>query len=346
LLDNFKKLESVTSLFNMVLKTESIKQSREYQDITELFSTVGIDIPKKVKIFKKSGVTYDFEQKIEDNWIYATLCGFQELNKKFKLERRACKHFITVGTGPGIDALGAHYIFHPDFIRVTDINKEAAKIALKNLRSNLLQESQVISACSFGNLLEVDLDEWGIPTKASPIDLIYANLPNIPIKNVDVTSSKAATYINEELLLDCPNTLKHNLLGLQYAFLQQAEKKLTRGGSTVIAFGLRIPYEEVMRLFALVGLKLEELFANFKIQTQPEEVISGYSLAEKKFGKIFTFYDYDGVIGSGLLGQCRGGEQMQRKLLPFALTSQQALTAYHEGKRLGHIVAILRGLKE
>lgn len=330
----------------MVGRMETTEYADERQNVTALFSSVGIETPQQITIQQSPGETYDLEPRPEDNWVYAALLGLKELNRRLEAEGRACRHFITVGTGPGIDAIGAYHIFHPDFIRVTDINERAAQIALENLRANLPKDSHVVSACSAGNLLEVDLKAWDISTQAPPVDVIYANLPNIPAKDVDTTSSKAATYVDEKLLKGCPENLDRYLLAFQYKFLQQAHEVLPQGGSAVIALGARVPYQTIRELFAAARLRLEELFATFKIQTQPEDVISGYANAENERAVTFTFYDYDQVLASGLLNKPMTGEQMQQQLQPYALSSQQALVARQQGKRIGHIVSILRGIKE
>ena len=330
----------------MALRPETIKYPDERQNVTTLFSSVGIETPQQITIQQSPGETYDLEPRPEDNWVYAALLGLKELNRRLEVEGRACRHFITVGTGPGIDAIGAYHIFHPDFIRVTDINERAAQIALENLRANLPKDSHVVSACSAGNLLEVDLKDWDTPTQTPPVDVIYANLPNIPAKDVDIKSSKAATYIDEKLLQGCPENLDRYLLALQYKFLQQAHKVLSQGGSAVIALGARVPYLAIHKLFAAAHLRFEELFATLKVQTQPEDVIPGYANAENERAVTFTFYDYDQVLASGLLNAPMTGEQMQQQLQPYALSSQQALVARQQGKRIGHIVSILRGIKE
>lgn len=324
---------------------ETAEYSDERLNITALFSSVGIETSRPITIRHSTGKTYDIEPRPEDNWVHASLLGFQELNKRLATEGLACRHFVTVGTGPGLDAIGACHILHPSFIRLTDINKLAARIGLENLLDNLPEDNHVMCACSAGNLLEVDLNVWDPPIQAPPIDVIYANLPNIPAKNVDITSSDAATYVDEELLEGCPENLDRYLLGLQYKFLQQARAILSEGGSAVIALGARIPYQTIRELFATANLRLEELFATFKIQTQPNDVIPGYAKAENERAVIFTFYDYNQVLASGLLTSPITGEQMQQKLHPYALSSQQALTAHQKGRRIGHIVSILRGVK-
>lgn len=330
----------------MTARMETMEYTDERQNVTALFSSVGIETPQQITIKQSSGETYDLEPRPEDNWVYAALLGLKELNRRLEAEGRACRHFITVGTGPGLDAIGAYHIFHPDFIRVTDINERAAQIALKNLRANLQHDSHVVSACSAGNLLEVDLNAWDTPTQTPPVDVIYANLPNLPAKEVDITSSKAATYVDEKLLQGCPENLDRYLLALQYKFLQQAHEVLPQGGSAVIALGARVPYQTIRELFAAARLRLEELFATFKVQTQPEDVITGYANAENERAETFTFYDYDQVLASGLLKTPMSGEQMQQQLQRYALSSQQALVARQDGKRIGHIVSILRGVKE
>ena len=88
----------------MTARMETTEYADERQNVTALFSSVGIETPQQITIQQSPGETYDLEPRPEDNWVYAALLGLKELNRRLEAEGRACRHFITVGTGPGLDA--------------------------------------------------------------------------------------------------------------------------------------------------------------------------------------------------------------------------------------------------
>ncbi len=318
----------------------------ERENVTNLFKSVGIETPRPIEIEQRPGETYEYEPRPQDNWLYPAFRGFQKLNSDLHGEGKPCKHFITVGTGPGIDAIGAYHIFKPQFIRVTDINERAAELALYNLNANIPAADNTIIAFDTASLLNgINLEKWGMPVQSPAPDVIYANLPNIPAKEVDEHSVAAATFVNERLLAGCPELLDRYLLALQYHFLRQAHEALPTGGSVVIALGGRSQYRIIQELFNVNKLKIEDLFSMVKIQTQPDDVLTGYANAENQKGVIFTFYDYDEVESAGILDAQMSGAELQQVLQPHAITANQSLQAHRAGKRIGHIVHILRGIK-
>lgn len=330
----------------MLEVTGDHEQLGRTRNVDPLFARLGLRPDAPVTIEEIPGVTYEVEERPEDNWVFHALIGLGELQRRLNVEGRRCRHFVTVGTGPGLDAIGAAHLLRPEFLRVTDINPTAAEVALQNLRNNLPTGAQPVIAASAGHLLGVELNEWGAGVEAPAPDVIYANLPNLPASQVDTGTMAAASYIDRRLIQGCPPDLDRTLLALQYHFLRQAREVLAPGGSAVIALGARMPAQVIQHLFHAAGLRMEELYTGFKIQTQPDEVIAGYARAERENGAGFTFYNAAQVMTPGALDTPMTLEQRQWQWMARGLTAQQALRVHQQGHPIGHLVSILRGVKD
>jgi len=104
-----------------------------------------------------------------DHWLSYAFRGFEEVRRQVG----AIEHFAAVGTGSGVDAIGAIEILHPQKVSVTDV----APAFLERARENIAvyQQNggqQVPVAFGLGGLCE--------PLGADTVDVIYTNLPNLP----------------------------------------------------------------------------------------------------------------------------------------------------------------------
>ena len=124
--------------------------------------------------------------------------------------------------------------------------------------------------------------------------------------------------------------------------------------STVIcSIGGRVPYEKLRSLVETAGYRFEELVAGFKVQTEPEEVLSGYADAER--GDIaFDFYRYDEAVE---FLNSRGmkkpfvelqGDQLKGLLAPFRISAREALELYQQDPsyKIGHTVHMISAATE
>jgi hypothetical protein len=281
-------------------------------DVTPLFETTQVKIDEPIFIEELPGQTYEYEDVPEDNWLFFIFKGLQELSKRVS-KTDEC---MLVGTGNGIDAIGAAKILNPNCVIITDISKDNLKKAEENCWKNL-KDISIIPYPS-------DLFQ-SIPTLKA--DVICTNLPNIPVEDVDILTSKTASVFKADGE-EYPNLITKYLLVLQYKFLVQAKNYLTNQGSVVVTLGGRIPKEAISELFKMAGYSEEYLFEGFKVQTQPEEVMDGYANAEKD-GVVFDFYDYGEVINHGLSDQ-------------FKISATEVLS---KGIKVGHKVYIIRGIK-
>ena len=122
-------------------------------------------------------------------------------------------NFCTIGTGSGTDALAAIEILNPSKVLVTDIHKDVVELAVKNITNNL-------------NVTCTTKVHGGIGLLAKPVqedgdlyDLIYENLPNIPLNTNDakLDGILSSTFYNPSKKV--PDIVKRNLLELHQRFL-------------------------------------------------------------------------------------------------------------------------------
>ena len=177
------------------------------------------------------------------------------------------------------------------------------------------------------------------------VDLLYANIPNIPsdkpVWNGKVSASRFELRANE-----CPKIFQTYLLALQYEFLQQANNVLNPNGIIVSAIGDRVPEKIMNQLFEDNGFVKSELVTIYKIQTEPEEVVTGYAEQESKENITFDFYDHEkaSVVWQS---ECEGKNlsvfEIKEKLQPFCISATEALKQFREnGKNVGHIYSIFK----
>lgn len=310
-------------------------------DVKGLFQAVGIDVGGSVLVRQAWG-SYEYDPVPENNWLFVALKGFQELQRRLEQEGKSCSHFATVGTGPGIDAIGAAHIFKPDRVSAADIDGGLMGLVERNFARNAYLSKREGIMTSTGHLFAGLLPE-GL---SKVFDVAYGNLPNIPGSQLELSRPMArATFIDKGLSEDCPAELDKYLLALQYHFLLEAKRGLVDGGSAVIALGGRVPYGVIERLFESAGLKLEELCTSLKIQTQAKDVIGGYARSEVENGVDFTFYCHDEIAWLPELEQGLSGKDLKTALTPFALTANEALGYMKAGRKVAHLVHILRGVK-
>ena len=80
-----------------------------------------------------------------------------------------------IGTGAGLDALAAIEVLAPTRVLVTDLHHDVVAEAVRNIQENLLEPRAVQVEGMVGSLGTPLLD--GQET----VDLLYENLPNIPL---------------------------------------------------------------------------------------------------------------------------------------------------------------------
>lgn len=311
------------------------------QDVSSLFSVVGL--PQRV-VIQATEHTYEVDARNpKNNWLYPAFRGFQILNMRLRQEGRRVETFASIGTGQGVDAIGAYSIFRPRHIILTDIHPAVISVAQENVLKNVPKAVRLLAYA--GNLCEPLRDHGVRP------DLIYANLPNIPFdgSGSPYSGQLTSTFFCQKWIPKCSPRIDHYLLGLQRAMIHEASKSLARGGSLVLNLGGRVPIPLVQKIFADAGLNYQELFTMFKVQSQSEWVLGGYARAEKRFSVAFDFYRFD--TAQRLLKKSMRDEQgpcLQLKMIlkPTHVTAAEAMKRFvYQHERIGHLVQVIRGEK-
>lgn len=269
-----------------------------------------------------------------NHWLYYAFQGFKAL----QAQGVSVNHFISIATGPGIDAIGAIEILQPQRITVTDLVPSAIERARQNIAR--YQESGQKTPVNYvvGDLCE--------PLGDEKADLIYVNLPNIPIpeeqKEKLFCGIKAASFFDYESIEDAPERLNDYLLALQYSFLLQARAHLTSEGRILLNLGLRVPYGTVNELFEGAGYQHKVLAFGFKLQTEAEECIPGYARFETDQIK-FAYYPYHKARSrlAGLnITNITNVFELRDALEDLKMSATEALEYFKQGGQIGHIVTL------
>lgn len=311
------------------------------QDISPLFESM---TRRKISVQYNERM-YPIKEIPEENWLYYSFEGFKILDKKRGREGKSVKSFASIGSGNGVDALGASYIFKEaeDFY-LTDIDQRVLPFALANFRNNTGREPPPNVSTLAGDLAQP------LIKKGIKCDLVYANLPNIPLWDKSQKMGFGlSTFYDSGSLKDSPPIINDFLLSLQYRLLRTVGAALEKNGCVTLMIGGRVPSKCFDILFKAAGFSLEPLCAGFKVQTETKEVLEGYSRAEKTAGVEFTFYNYDnaakslGGLGNGFLVPGEQIDFFKKNLSGQELTANQALKEYLKGARVGHTCHALAG---
>lgn len=301
-------------------------------DLSPLFKAVGIEKSGQITITEH---LYEFyPDRPKDYWLYVAFLGFQ----KYAKEHNKISSFASIGTGAGIDAIGAYEIFKPKQIIVTDIHPEIPAIAEKNIKDNIPSDVDVIA-------LEGDLCRPLIE-KNLKVDLVYANLPNLPADQPPLDDNTSVSYYLKRDPQDCPEKFQKYMLTMQYLFLKEAKQIVNQGGAVIDAIGGRVPYEILEDLFKETGYKFSELAGVYKVATEPHFELKGYAEAEKKYGVEFDFYNYTEAQEHWIKieNQNLRGPELKKELQKYRVSATEAYAGYLKDNSVyGRVSYILCG---
>ncbi|MFH1664387.1 MAG: class I SAM-dependent methyltransferase, partial [archaeon] len=288
---------------------------------------------------------YPIKKNTEDNWLYYVFAGFKIHYYSLKNQEKKVNSLALIGSGNGVDAIGAHYIFkEANQVYLTDIDPETLPLAIKNVKKNKKPGSNVSINGFVGDVCQ-PLEQENIKA-----DMIYANLPNIPLwKNTQTNGFGLSTFYTPREKIRVPSILKKNLLELQLHFLNSTKPCLNSGGNVIQVIGGRFPAKNFKILFDEAGFNQQQLCAGLKLQTETREVISGYSKAEKENNNEFIFYDYKNAVkslnkgGETSLITGKKTDYLEKRLKDYSMTATQALKEHKKGMKIGHTCHVLKG---
>ncbi|MDR0717348.1 MAG: hypothetical protein LBF50_08025 [Azoarcus sp.] len=265
----------------------------------------------------------------------------------FKLIRRQQgpqARFCSIGTGVGLDALAAIETLGATRIGITDVHEDVVAAAASNIRDNLKDPDGIVLEAGHGDLLEPLAPNGAPPPR---YDLIYENLPNIPVADAEEAASarKSAGHIPPRKE-NVPPLMRRNLLALHAIALQKAKPFLAPGGAVLSLLGGRVPLDVFREMGRLTGYRAEIFTYGWKIQTDPEEIIGGHLKQQREGFGPYHFYRASRLAevfaNVGLEDSGANAHIIERQLAPDELDPQAALAAWRRGEAIGHTVVALR----
>ena len=278
---------------------------------------------------------YSIERDVEANWVWHAFEGMVQLRRKLEAEGRIPGSFAAVGTGTGVDAIAAGLIF-PELktIAVTDIESGVLAQGLENVRRNVSSATTVS-----GFVGDLCSPLYALPQR---FDLIYANLPNLPVAQKRGGAIDFNTCYAERDAVEIDREVDAYLLGFQHLFLRSAMQVLNDKGSVLLMIGGRFPFTIFERLADSTGYVFEELLCSFRLETDLATTIDAYAAHEGDVEFDYYLYDEAKLALDGKQGL--SGADLKELLAPFRISAASARSAGQSGKRIGHTLHMLRAM--
>jgi hypothetical protein len=136
------------------------------------------------------------------------------------------------------------------------------------------------------------------------------------------------------------------MLDLHYLALKQARDYLAQNGAVYSTLGGRVPLNAFIKLGELAGLRSEIFTYSWKVQAEPEDVISGYAAQEKAGLGPFRFYRAEDLqkafANISVKDSGKRAFEIEKTLDSVKLTATAAYEAFKKGEVIGHTVAVLK----
>lgn len=252
---------------------------------------------------------------------------------------------LIVGTGNGLDALGAVEILNPRRLAVTDLYAESLAIARENVVSHLKDPHAPELSFHAGDLLS------SVPD-GRRFSLVYENLPNLPASpELELRRGTIGGRFYAPTKLAVPKPFAAYTLSLHYRLLLQAWSRVKIGGGVLTAIGGRMPDEVAFGLHRECGYRPELMAYDLKLQVEPELMIPAYQRAEAEHGVEFKFYAPEaiGVIAAlrdtGLEGQPLANA-VAPELERLAISAREAAARVRRSLPVAHSVLMIFGERE
>jgi methylase of polypeptide subunit release factors len=289
---------------------------------------------------RQTADTYPLEPAPEQSWLPVAFRAFAELAR-----RTAVEDLLIVGTGIGLDALGALETF--DRLRTltaTDLHPAGVEVARKNVVAHVLPGGPALA------FLASDLLSCVPPGQR--FSLVYENLPNLPAAPAaDLRRGTIGGRFFDAAGLDVPEPFGAYRLALHHRLLTEARERVRPGGGVLTAIGGRMSHDVAFELHRTCGYEPQLVAFDVKVQVEPELVVPPYRDAEAEHGLPFRFYAPEAI---GLVAAARGdgldGEALaaavEAELDRLALSAREAAARVARGGPVGHSVLMIFGARE
>ena len=301
------------------------------------------EAPKHVQDYLSVAVTdHAYLPKTEDitsDWVaYIAAPAFKLIRENLRHDVEA---FASIGTGSGIDVLTGIELLGAKRVGFTDLQKSVVDAAAENIKKNLKNADSVELEFGAGDLLQP------LQNGKRRYDVIYENLPNVPLTdNTKIEDKRNSGHYLEKRVEAIPEFVHEQMLDLHYLALKQARDYLADKGAVYSTLGGRVPLSAFIKLGELAGLKSEIFTYSWKVQAEPEDVISGYAAQEKAGLGPFRFYrasDLQKAFADISVKESgKNAFEIEKSLESSKLTAKEAYEAFLKGEVIGHTVAVLK----
>ena len=280
--------------------------------------------------------SYPVEPSVEESWLALTFRAFSLLAGRLEV-----RELLVLGTGNGLDALGAAEIFDLRSLVVTDLFEECLEVSRRNVLAHL-DAPWIELGFHAGDLLSC-------VAPGRRFCLIYENLPNVrAAAGMDVALGTVGGRFFDAAGLSVPELFESHQLALHYECLQQARGYLRDGGGILTAIGGRIPLDVAFDLHRSCGYAPELVIFDAKIQTEPELVLSGYARVEEEAGVAFRFYTPEviEIVSEARRTGLEGKElalAVEGELIQHVMSATEALARCRQGHPVAHSVFMILG---
>ena len=301
------------------------------------------EAPKHVQDYLSVAVTdHAYLPKTEDitsDWVaYIAAPAFKLIRENLRHDVEA---FASIGTGSGIDVLTGIELLGAKRVGFTDLQKSVVVAAAENIKKNLKNADSIELEFGAGDLLQP------LENGKRRYDVIYENLPNVPLTdNTKIEDKRNSGHYLEKRVEVIPEFVHEQMLDLHYLALKQARDYLADRGAVYSTLGGRVPLSAFIKLGELAGLSSEIFTYSWKVQAEPEDVISGYAAQEKAGLGPFRFYrasDLQKAFANISVKESgKNAFEIEKLLESSKLTAKEAYEAFLKGEVIGHTVAVLK----
>ena len=301
------------------------------------------EAPKQVQDYLSVAVTdHAYLPKTEDitsDWVaYIAAPAFKLIRENLRHDVEA---FASIGTGSGIDVLTGIELLGAKRVGFTDLLESVVNAAAENIKKNLKDADSIELEFGAGDLLQP------LQNGKRRYDVIYENLPNVPLTdNTRIEDKRNSGHYLEKRVEVIPEFVHEQMLDLHYLALKQARDYLAEKGAVYSTLGGRVPLSAFIKLGELAGLKSEIFTYSWKVQAEPEDVISGYAAQEKAGLGPFRFYrasDLQKAFADISVKESgKNAFEIEKSLESSKLTAKEAYEAFLKGEVIGHTVAVLK----